>query len=314
MPRLEAEVARLYPGRGVPVYDLADAGKRVTNGTGLERSGLLLFAAAVAVAGLLVLGQALSRSVQSGSGEVPTLVALGFSRRQAAWALALPHLLSVVVAVVVTVATAVVLSPRFPIGLGRRVEPDVGLHVDLPVVFGGAALVAAALTVGVGLTAWLAAVPGQETLGATRRSTIVSTLVRLGAPPPVSIGAGLALEPGRGQRALPTRPAVVGACAGALGLIGAMTLAAGIDDATRHARAVRLGVGRRGLVLRGRAGRGLPRHHRQIGSRSRGERRGQRRPFHTSGGRPGYALLQPRGREGVDRLRGARRSPTRASR
>jgi hypothetical protein len=42
IPRLEAEVARRYPGRGVPVYDLAAAGKRVTNGTDLERSGLLL--------------------------------------------------------------------------------------------------------------------------------------------------------------------------------------------------------------------------------------------------------------------------------
>ncbi len=234
VPRLEAEVARLYPGRGVPVYDLADAGKRVTNGTGLERNGLLLFAGAVALAGLVVLGQALTRSVQSGSGDVPTLVALGFSRQQAAWALALPHALSGVVAVVVTVITAVVLSPRYPIGLGRRVEPDVGVHLDLPVLAGGVALVVAALVAGVGLSAWRAAAPAREPLWGTRRSAIVSALLRIGAPPPMSIGAGLALEPGRGQRALPTRPALVGACAGALGVIGAMTLGAGIGDATRH--------------------------------------------------------------------------------
>jgi len=234
VPRLEAEVARLYPGRGVPVYDLATAGKRVTNGTGLERNGLLLFGAAVGLAGLVVLGQALSRSVQSGSGDVPTLVALGFSRQQAAWALALPHLLSVAVAVVVTVVTAVVLSPRYPIGLGRRVEPDVGLHLDLPVLAGGVALVVLALAAGVAVTAWRAAAPAREPLWATRRSAVVSALLRLGAPPPMSIGAGLALEPGRGQRALPTRPALVGACAGALGVIGAMTLAAGIGDATSH--------------------------------------------------------------------------------
>ena len=234
VPRLEAEVARLYPGRGVPVYDLADAGKRVTNGTGLERSGLLLFAAAVGLAGLVVLGQALTRSVQSGSGDVPTLVALGFSRQQAAWALALPHVLSGVVAVVVTVATAVVLSPRYPIGLGRRVEPDVGVHLDLPVLAGGAALVVVAPVAGVGLTAWRAAAPAREPLWGVRRSAIVAALLRVGAPPTLSIGAGLALEPGRGQRALPTRPTLVGACAGALGVIGAMTLAAGIGDPTRH--------------------------------------------------------------------------------
>jgi ABC-type lipoprotein release transport system permease subunit len=235
VPRLEAEVARLYPGRGVPVYDLATAGKRVTNGTGLERSGLLLFAAAVAVAGLAIVGQALTRSVQSGSGDVPTLVSLGFSRRQAAWALAVPHLVSGAVAVAVTVVTAVALSPRFPIGLGRRVDPDVGLHVDLPVLVAGAGLVALALGGGVVFAAWRAAAPAHERQWGPRRSTIVSALLRLGAPIPLSIGAGLALEPGRGQRALPTRPALVGACAGALGVMGAMTLAAGIGDATSHA-------------------------------------------------------------------------------
>jgi hypothetical protein len=237
LPRLEAEVARLYPGRSVPVYDLATAGKRVTNGTDLERSGLLLFGAAVAVAGLVIVGQALIRSVQSGGGDVPTLVSVGFSRRQAAWALALPHLLSGAVAVVVTVVTAVALSPRFPIGLGRRVDPDVGLHLDLPVLAAGGGLVALALTGGVALAAWRAAIanPASERMRGPRRSAIVSALQRLGVPVPVSIGAGLALEPGRGQRALPTRPALVGACAGALGVMGAMTLAAGISDATSHA-------------------------------------------------------------------------------
>ncbi|MGH9222507.1 MAG: hypothetical protein ACRD2W_01615 [Acidimicrobiales bacterium] len=53
---LEAEVARHYPGRDVPVYDLRAAAKRVTNGTSLERSGPLLFGAAVALAGLVIVG------------------------------------------------------------------------------------------------------------------------------------------------------------------------------------------------------------------------------------------------------------------
>ncbi|HEV7758772.1 MAG TPA: hypothetical protein VGO78_07280, partial [Acidimicrobiales bacterium] len=208
IPRLEAEVARLYPGAGVPVYDLATAGKRVTNGTDLERSGLLLFAGAVAVAGLVILGQALTRSVQSGSGDVPTLVSVGFSRRQAAWALALPHVLSGVVAVLVAGVTAVVLSPRFPIGLGRVVDPDVGVHVDLPVLVGGVVLTAVVLALGVGVTAWRAAAATGERVERAPRSSIVSLLLRAGAPVTMSIGAGLALEPGRGQRALPTRPAL----------------------------------------------------------------------------------------------------------
>ena len=235
LPRLEAEVARRYPGRGVPVYDLAAAGKRVTNGTGLEANGLLLFSAAVVAAGLVILGQSLSRSVTSASSDVPTLVAVGFSRRQAAWGLALPHVLSGLVAVVVAVGVAIALSPRFPIGLGRRVEPDVGLHVDLPVVAGGVLLLVVALAAAVGVTAWRAAAPATgDRQWWTPRSSVVSRLLRLGAPVTLSIGAGLALEPGRGQRALPTRPALVGAVAGALGVVAAMTLSAGIGDATSH--------------------------------------------------------------------------------
>ena len=233
LPRLEAEVARHYPGRGVPVYDLAAAGKRVTNGTDLERSGLLLFAAAVVAAGVVILGQALTRSVQAGVDDVPTLVSLGFSRRQAAWALALPQVLSGVVALVVALGVALALSPRFPIGLGRRVDPDVGAHLDLPVLAAGAGLTALALVAAVGVTAWRAAA-APSALQWSSRSGVVSALLRMGAPVTMSIGAGLALEPGRGHRSLPTRPAIVGACAGALGVVGAMTLAAGIGDATSH--------------------------------------------------------------------------------
>jgi hypothetical protein len=63
---------------------------------------------------------------------------------------------------------------------------------------------------------------------------ITSRALRAGVSVPVSTGIGLALEPGRAQRALPTRPAVVGAIVGVVGIIGGLTLAAGIGDATDH--------------------------------------------------------------------------------
>jgi hypothetical protein len=53
-------------------------------------------------------------------------------------------------------------------------------------------------------------------------------------PLPVAIGAGLALESGRGERALPVRPAIAGAVAGILGIVGALGLVRGIDDAVTH--------------------------------------------------------------------------------
>ena len=232
--RLEEEVARTYPGRSVPVYDLNTAGKRVTNGTDLERSGLLLFALAVAVAALVIIGQALTRSVRASGDDVPTLTALGFSRGDRALALALPHAVSALVAAAAAVIVAVVLSPRFPIGLGREVDPDVGWHLDLPVVVGGAVLVALVLGAAVVWSAWRAARAVSEP-PSMRRSGIASLVLRAGAPVTVSTGVGLALDPGRGQRALPTRPALAGAIVGVLGVVGGLTLAAGINDATDHA-------------------------------------------------------------------------------
>jgi hypothetical protein len=174
------------------------------------------------VAGTVIIGQSLARSVRAAGADVPTLAALGFSRRDAAWALALPHVVSAVVAAAVAALVAIALSPRFPIGLGRRVDPDIGLHVDVLVVVGGAALVAAALGGAVAWTAWRAAAADRESSW-SERSGVASLLLRLGAPVTTSIGTGLALEPGRGQRALPTRPALVGAVGGVLGVIGALT-------------------------------------------------------------------------------------------
>ena len=233
LARLEAEVARHYPGRNVPVYDLSAAGKRVTNGTNLERSGLLLFAVAVALAGLVIVGQALTRSVRAAGADVPVLVALGFTRRDAARALALPYLLTVAVATVVASAFAVVLSPRFPIGLGRRVDPDLGLHVDTAVLGPAAVIFSGVLVLAVVTTAWRAA-SGVDRRTVDRPSRTISLLTRLGAPLVPVTGARLALERGRGHRSLPTRPAILAAVFGVLSSVGAFTIGTGIADAVEH--------------------------------------------------------------------------------
>ena len=234
MKRLEADVAAAYPGRGVPVYDLITAGKRVTNATSLERSGLLLFALAVAVSGVVIVGQALTRSVRSAAGDVPTLRALGFSRGDAMRALLLSHAPAAAVAVVTAIIAAVALSARFPIGMGRRLETERGPYLDLPVVLGGATALAAVLAAAIMLTARRAAKERQGTNN-ERVSTVAERLRRSGAPVPLSIGAGLAFEAGRGARTLPTRPAVAGAIVGVLGVVGAFTLSDGLHDAIANA-------------------------------------------------------------------------------
>jgi hypothetical protein len=64
-------------------------------------------------------------------------------------------------------------------------------------------------------------------------SPIIKALRKV-APLPASLGASLALQRGRGPRALPVRPALAGAIVGLLGIVGSFGLIRGIDDALEH--------------------------------------------------------------------------------
>jgi hypothetical protein len=57
---------------------------------------------------------------------------------------------------------------------------------------------------------------------------------RLGAPVPTAIGTRFAVERGAGAQAVPVLPAILGAIVGVTGIVGALTFADGIDDATSN--------------------------------------------------------------------------------
>ncbi len=247
IPRAGNLVVRLRPGTDVaafgrraaeamgvpylPVRDLAEDTKRITHATDLERTALLLFAAAVALAGVVLLGQALSRSIYALAQPASALRALGFTRKGLVSGLALPLSLTAVTGALTAMGTAPALSHWFPIGLAGRLEPDRGLHADWPVILAGAVMIGLMVMVGAGLSAVRATSSRTRAVVATGRSPVVA-LRRLGATPlPAVIGAGLALERGEGERALPVRPALAGTVAAVLGVVGAFGLLQGIDDA-----------------------------------------------------------------------------------
>lgn len=211
-----------------PVRDLAEDGKRVTHATDLEQNGLLLFALAVALAGLVLIGQAVARAVYAISESNTALRALGLTRLDCTLALMMPMVVTAVAAAITTIVVAIAASPDFPVGLGRQFEPDLGFHADWTVLLIGVG--AAALLVG--LCALLAA--WRATFGvrhATRQSNGIASRLSRGSALPIAFGAGLALDAGRGERSLPVRPAMTSAVAGALSIIAALGLVHGIDDA-----------------------------------------------------------------------------------
>ncbi|HET7489669.1 MAG TPA: ABC transporter permease [Acidimicrobiales bacterium] len=245
VPRSPNLVVRLRPGTDVnafhrrvaaalglpdiPVRDLGEDRKRIVHGTDLERTGLLLFAAAAAVAGVVLVGQALARAVYAQGESGGALRALGFTGRELVTGLVAPHVVTAATAAVVAVGAAVAVSGRFPVGLGRRLEPDPGLHADWTVLAPGALAVAATVVAGAALAA-RRAIRREPDAVPDSGSSLVRSIGRA-APVPVAIGAGLALEPRRNGRSLPVLPALVGAVVGVVGVVGAMGLVRGIDDA-----------------------------------------------------------------------------------
>jgi hypothetical protein len=263
--RFQAGVQRIT-GEDINVERASDilGTRKAGDVTGVEHDGLLVFALAAVAGGAVLVGQALVRAVSAGASDLPTWRAIGADRHIVVRAMALPAVITGVVGGITTVVVAIVLSSRFPIGVARRYELDVGTHADW-LVLGVAAVAVAALTLAAAwITAeWRVTRPARER---NARSTIGERAARLGLPVSFVIGSRLAVERGRGNRAVPVRSALVGAVVGVVGVVGCLTFRAGIDDAVTQ-------PSRSGVVWNYEAGSGLgpltPQLLRQLtGSRS----------------------------------------------
>jgi len=195
----------------------------------VEESGLLLFALAVLIVGGVLVGQALARAVTAGAADLPTWRAIGADRGMAVRALVMPAFITAGVGIVAGAAATIGLSQRFPIGQARRYDLHVGYHVDWLVLGLAALAILVAVTVTAGVAA-LWSVSGRQGARATP-STAGRLAARAGLPPALAIGSRLAVEPGRGRRAVPVRSALIGAIVGVLGVVACFTFRAGLTDA-----------------------------------------------------------------------------------
>ena len=149
-----------------------------------------------------------------------------------ATAAGLSHALSALVAAVVAATTTIVASRWFPVGLGRRIDPDVGFHADGLVIGPGLFLT---LVLVLGGTVLVAARAGMaRPADAHHRAALFATRLRRRAPLTVGLGATMAIDRGRGRNSIPVLPALVGAVVGVLGVVGALTISSGFRDALAH--------------------------------------------------------------------------------
>jgi ABC-type lipoprotein release transport system permease subunit len=229
-----AAVARL--SRNSPEVDVttrADLGLRVERAIRAQTIALAIFAVAATLAALVLIGQTVTRELFLAATADVILRALGASGAQLFAAALLPIGCVGAVGAFLGSGLAVLSSALMPIGLARHAEPSPG--VALYPVATGVGVLATVVLVGA-----LAVVPAWRLAWARRArphddsddrngSAVAGVAARAGLPPTPLMGVRMALEQERGPAAVPIRAALIGATAGVVSLVAALTFAAGLD-------------------------------------------------------------------------------------
>ncbi len=139
---------------------------------GLWTLAIMSMAAAIAA-----VGQVLARNVRLAADETTPLESLGYTRTQIVVEQSVRAGIPVAAGSLLSVAIAIALSPLFPIGFARDLEPTPGLDVELLV------LVAAWLVFVAGLVGWVALATNRRPRSSpTGRATAIDAVTSVPAP------------------------------------------------------------------------------------------------------------------------------------
>jgi ABC-type lipoprotein release transport system permease subunit len=228
IPALQRHVDELA-GHPVEIWDNSATNERYRRAVNLETAALGAFGVATFVAVVVLVGQAVSRMAGARAGEPSILRQLGFTRRAAMGAIASAPTLAAVVGIAAAPVVAYALSDRYPIGIGRITDPDVGRRADwIAYAVGAAALLGAFVCV-------VVVASRRVVVGATPRasrpagSSAAAFARPVDAPVWMTIGSALALRWRR--HAGPAAVTGIATC-GIAAVVGAITFSAGLDRAT----------------------------------------------------------------------------------
>ena len=174
----------------------------------------------------MLVGQAIARVVFAMGDSAPRLRSIGFVRRQLVAAMVLPMIVAAAIGAVVSVGRRGLPLVVVP-GRARRSARSGSRHPlrrrrGAPRRGRGCAVLATLIALGAAFRVDEPD-PARVRDGSRRGSR---GAIRQVASPPIGIGAGLALERGRGDRSLPVRLAIIGGVVAVVGVIGSLGLAA----------------------------------------------------------------------------------------
>jgi hypothetical protein len=208
---------------------LAPASQGARNAIDVVARVLWIAAAVVAFAGLVSIVIVLSREIGALGDVLRQLRDLGSTRLEVIAAATVSTTVIAIVGAPLAVAGAFALSPLFPVGVARRADPNVGLHVDWTVAGIGALMLALAI-LGIGL---VAAVRQTRTFGDerfARVSTLADGAAAAGLRPSFTSGLRFAVDRGRGRTTLPVRSATAGAVLAVLGVTAVVVVTSNLGQ------------------------------------------------------------------------------------
>jgi hypothetical protein len=228
-----AAFSRTLPGPEIPFDEVssrtdADAAQHSANAV---VAGLLIVALVAGLAGLVLIAQGMRRYLGGNGEERSVLTALGarrIDRMATELVAAIPFLVAVPI---VAAGVAYAVSPLFPVGAARTLEPHPGLRADVLVLVGGAVAWFVVVTIITAAVAWWSS-GGPTSHARVHRSMPLATTTVAGAALPLAIGARFGLSP-RARRRASQRAAIVGLVVAVAGVVGSLLFVGSVDDFTR---------------------------------------------------------------------------------
>jgi hypothetical protein len=209
------------------VADFAKDGNEVVRGLRPLAVALGLVALVLGLVGALAAGQAVARHVRIGPGVRRALAALGIAGGQRAAIVLVRAAFIGGLGAVASLPVAIVLSPRFPIGVARVAEPTPGVRVDVAVLGLGVLGIVVLITAAALPTAIVAARRERDVV-IGRPSRVASVASRAGLRPSVVQGTRFALETGAGPSPVPVRSSLAVAIVGVAAVVTSLTYASSL--------------------------------------------------------------------------------------
>ena len=233
MPKLQTSVNHHQPKSGFTYMQNEDStAAAIAQSIQPQATGWWFFALFATLAGLALVGQALSRQSLVERESYPALTAIGL-RPQQLFGLGMVRAGAIGIAGALgAVVLELAVSPLTPVGEARAADPVPGFVFDPALLGLGVLIIVVVVSALAVAPSWRAAHGGVGRIARDQpvrhSNATVALVARTGAPPSLLVGVRNALDRGRGRSSVPVATALVGATVAVMALVATTVFGASL--------------------------------------------------------------------------------------